>query len=255
MAKILVIDDDGIVRDALKHFLSRHGHEVLTAIDGENGFLTFKNTRPDVVILDRELPKMSGFKVLVKIREISKSAIVIILTGFDDADAQAKYQEAGITAFLSKGTGIAPLLKIINHALGTPSVPTQADAGLLHIGKGKILVVDDEASVRRVLARYLSEHGYAVLTAEDGAAALEIIKKETSDIVLLDINMPGKGGLETLKELHTINPAITVIMVTGDDNIELALQCIRAGASDYIRKPLHLEDLETIVIANALHHA
>jgi DNA-binding response OmpR family regulator len=254
MAKILVIDDDGIVRDALKHILSRHGHEVLTAIDGENGLLTFKNTNPDIVILDRELPRMSGFKVLKKIREISTTVIVIVLTGFDDAEGQAKYSEAGITAFLSKGTGIEPLLRIIKHALGTPSAPAQADAGPGLVGKAKVLVVDDEATVRKVLARYLSEHGYAVLTAEDGAAALDIIKKETSDIVLLDMHMPGKSGLETLRELHTINPKITVIMVTGDDNIELALECVRAGAADYIRKPLQLENLETIVMANSPQH-
>jgi DNA-binding response OmpR family regulator len=198
---------------------------------------------------------MSGSKILAEIRELSKAVPVIVLTGYSEAEGRAKYEAAGISAFLSKGDGLAPLIKAIDLALGRSSVPAQAGPGSPPSAKGWILAVDDEAVVRNVLSRYLKGRGYLVTTAEDGAQALDIIKKERPDLVLLDINMPGKDGMETLKELHALHPAVPVIMVTGNEDFKLALQFVRAGAADFIKKPLNLEYLEAAVTANIRQHS
>lgn len=258
MAKILVIDDDGIIRDALENFLSRRGHHVLTASDGANGFLMFKNHGPDIVILDRELPLITGSQVLKKIRELSASIPVIILTGFDSPEDAVKYKELGASVFLSKGTGLGPLMESIDALLDampgqtaqsqradSPATQNHETAG----AKGKIIVADDDESIRSLLTRFLKKRGYCVITATNGTEAVEAVGRENPDMVLLDINMPKKNGLDALKELKALHPQVAVIMITGNEDMELAKECLRSGASDYIAKPFNFDYLETSVMA------
>ena len=117
MKRILVIDDEGIVRDALKTALSRRGHDVLTAADGASGVAQFSSGRPDLVILARDLPRMRGTEVLRAIRRIDPGAHVIVLTAHDDPEGEAKYRKLGVEHFLSKTIGLETLLSIIEKTL------------------------------------------------------------------------------------------------------------------------------------------
>lgn len=257
MAKILIIDDDGIVRDALAVFLTRAGHEVLTAMDGANGLLAFKNNLPDLIVLDRDLPVLSGSEVLAKIRETDTRTKVVILTGFDDPDDAEQYLTSGATSFLSKGDGLSNVLAEIDRLLGAPakkvSQPPQervsAGGPLPAAGEGKIVVVDDDDDVRRVLCRFLALEGYAVFPAADGAAGLAAVEKENPDIVMLDISMPGMTGVEVLKELARYRPEIGVVMITGNEDEEMARACLKLGAFDYLAKPVNLGALGTMLKA------
>lgn len=118
MAKILIIDDDGIVRDALTVFLTRAGHQVNTAADGGNGVLLFKNTKPDLVVLDRDMPVKTGSVVFKEIREISKATPVIILTGYDAPEDAESYLRDGAASFLSKADGLSNVLDAVDKLLG-----------------------------------------------------------------------------------------------------------------------------------------
>lgn len=256
MAKILIIDDDRIVCDALAVFLTRAGHEVLTAMDGVNGLLVFRNDPPDLIVLDRDLPALSGSAVLAKIRESDPRTKVIILTGFDDSLDAEKYLKSGATSFLSKGDGLSNVLTEIERLLGaaakkdpeparerasSPAAPAPAAA------RGRVLVADDEESIRQVLCRFLVSEGYAAFPAADGAAALAAVEKENPDIVLLDISMPVKNGVEVLKELARHRPEIGVVMITGNEDEELARACLKSGAFDYLSKPVSFASLKTIL--------
>ena len=126
MAKILIIDDDGIVRDALTVFLTRAGHEVNTAADGANGVQAFGSLIPDLVILDRDLPVMSGSGVFEKIRNISKTVPIVILTGYDAPEEAAVYLKHGAASFLSKGDGLSNVLTEVDRLLGAPAQPAGA---------------------------------------------------------------------------------------------------------------------------------
>jgi DNA-binding response OmpR family regulator len=259
MAKILVIDDDGIVRDALAVFLTRAGHEVLTAMDGANGLLVFRNNTPDLIVLDRDLPSLSGSGVLSKIRETDSRIKIIILTGFDAPDDAEQYLRSGATSFLSKGDGLSNVLTEIERLLGAPPKKNIKPAGEsfsagepLRAAGGRILVADDEDSIREVLCRFLASEGYTAFQAADGAAALAAVEKEDPDIVLLDINMPVKKGVEVLKELAENRPEIGVVMLTGNLDEEVARACLENGACDYLSKPINLETLGTILKARLL---
>ena len=258
MAKILIIDDDGIVRDALTVFLSRDKHQVFTASDGGNGVLSFRNNLPDLVILDRELPVMTGSVVLQKIREISEQVPVIILTGYDAPEDAEAYLRDGAASFLSKGDGLSNVLAEVDRVLGLKKTATQTierrHAAPQPAGrsKGLLLVADDDHAILGVLNRFLTSLGYEVLLAADGKIALELARTRKPDIALLDIFMPKKDGLEVLRELAAELPGTGFVMITGNEDEEVAKACLNSGAFDYIQKPVNLESLGNIIKARLL---
>jgi two-component system nitrogen regulation response regulator NtrX len=115
----------------------------------------------------------------------------------------------------------------------------------------KILVVDDEDSIRTTLAGILEDDGFRVLFANDGVTALDVVKKEMPDLVLLDIWMPRMDGIETLQKLKELYPSLLVIMMSGHGTIETAVKSTKMGAYDFVEKPLSLEKL-LLCIRNAL---
>ena len=117
----------------------------------------------------------------------------------------------------------------------------------------KILLVEDEASIRRVLGSILSEEdkSYEVTEASNGQEAMERIRETAYDLVLCDIKMPKKDGLEVLLEAKALYPALRVVMISGHGDLETAVQAMKMGAFDYIAKPPDLNRLLTTV-RNAL---
>jgi putative nucleotidyltransferase with HDIG domain len=111
----------------------------------------------------------------------------------------------------------------------------------------RILVVDDEPTVCDLLDKSLTGDGYEVVTAGSTSEALEALRQERANLVLADLNMPGRNGLELLQEARILDPELEVVMVTGVVDIEVALGALRAGASDYILKPFNLEQVQHVV--------
>jgi len=116
----------------------------------------------------------------------------------------------------------------------------------------RILVVDDEIHVVRLLQKYLTSKGYEVYTATGGLEAIQQVKDRRPHIVLLDIIMPGMGGIDALKEIKKINPKIAIIMVTAVIDEELAKRALQLGADDYVTKPLDLNYIETFVMVKMI---
>ncbi|HEX2440452.1 MAG TPA: response regulator [Methylomirabilota bacterium] len=116
-------------------------------------------------------------------------------------------------------------------------------------GLGRILIVDDEQSVREVLSEYFTEQGYAVETAGDGEEALAQVQRSTPDLVLLDVRMPGLDGVETLRRIRGIAPDVAVIMVTANEDVGLARDTLKLGALDYVAKPFDFVYLERAIMA------
>lgn len=115
----------------------------------------------------------------------------------------------------------------------------------------KILVIDDERSIRNTLKDILEYEKYEVDLAEDGKKGLEMVKQTEYDIILCDIKMPGMDGIEVLEQLNSIAPDSPVVMISGHGNIDTAVESIKKGAYDFIEKPLDLNRL-LITIRNAM---
>lgn len=115
----------------------------------------------------------------------------------------------------------------------------------------KILVIDDERSIRNTLKDILEYEKYEVDLAEDGNKAIEKVRSAEYDIILCDIKMPGLDGIEVLEQLNTLAADTPVVMISGHGNIDTAVDSIKKGAFDYIEKPLDLNRL-LITIRNAM---
>ncbi len=111
----------------------------------------------------------------------------------------------------------------------------------------KVLVVDDEERFRNTLGKLLTSHGITVTTTDSGAAALDILRSEPHDIVLLDVKMPGMSGQQTLPEIKKIDPDIEVIILTGHASVDIAAEMMTHGGSDYLLKPYPMDELLGII--------
>jgi two-component system nitrogen regulation response regulator NtrX len=119
----------------------------------------------------------------------------------------------------------------------------------------RILVVDDEPGIRQSLCGVLSDEGYMARSVASGEESLEDLSREPSDLVLLDVWLPGIDGMETLSRIQEIpfNDRPVVVMISGHGNIETAVKATKLGAFDFLEKPLTVQKL-TVVLKNALEH-
>jgi len=117
--------------------------------------------------------------------------------------------------------------------------------------KGKILVVDDEIKMRRVLQMILQKEGYEIVTSKDGREALQKVEEENFDLVLTDMKMPGLSGIDLLKKIRESDKEIPVIMITAYGTVETAVKAMKEGAYDYLLKPFEKDEMK-IIVANAL---
>jgi len=120
--------------------------------------------------------------------------------------------------------------------------------------KKKILIVDDEASMRRNIVDLFSMKGYSLLEARSGEEAMDMINKTTFDILILDINLPNMSGLDVLKLTKTSYPELPCIMLTAYGTSEKAIEAMKLGAFDYMEKPFELEEF-IMIIERALKHS
>ena len=107
----------------------------------------------------------------------------------------------------------------------------------------RVLVVDDEAAIRRALRPPMLELGFQFSEASRGEEALQLLHSGTFDVVLLDINMPGIGGIETLRRIRAFAPRLPVLMVTVREGEEEKVEALELGADDYITKPFSTREL------------
>ncbi len=115
----------------------------------------------------------------------------------------------------------------------------------------RLLVVDDEPSMREFLEIMLSQEGYQVILAATGEEGFKAYRQEEPDLVLTDVKMPGMSGLELIKEIHSLDQGIPIIAITAYACADDAIRAVRAGAYDYLSKPFQIDDLR-VIIRNAL---
>jgi len=111
----------------------------------------------------------------------------------------------------------------------------------------QVLIIDDEAFIRENLRRILTQEGYVVHTASNGSEGIDLITKEDINIVLLDLNLPDVNGIEILKKIKSIAPDLLVIIITGYATVDSAVEALKLGAYDYIKKPFKADAIKLIV--------
>ena len=111
---------------------------------------------------------------------------------------------------------------------------------------GTVLVIDDERGPRESLKMVL-KYDYEMFLADRVDAGIELLRTEDPDLVIMDIRMPEKNGIEGLQQIRDINPHVSIVMLTGFGDLETAQQAIRFGANDYLQKPFDTDEIQKVV--------
>ena len=230
--KILIIDDDINFLDLIDRRLSKEGYLVFTANNGKSGLNKANKLVPDIIILDIVMPDMDGWTVYKKLKTTPLlSQIPVIIVTIGDYEKMAK--DFGVVDFLTK-----PIKwKTLNVILSKYKI----------IGKSKhILVIDDDSATRIILRKMLVKDGWRVDEAENGKVALDRIKKEKPELILLDLLMPVMDGFKFLKVIKGKDSLIDIPIIvitskdlTADDYSYLTANVDRViQKGDYTRKEI-----------------
>ena len=241
--KVLVVDDDPDLRSAVAEFLNMQGFEVAEADNGLEALLKVKRLRPHGVVLDIMMPRLGGLQALQRIHAFDPAITVVVMSGVADADLQRQAALAGASACLMKPVALSDIAAALRGQVPpareeNPSVRPPGPAA------GRVLVVDDEREIRETLQEFLAAKGYDVREASNGAAGIAAVAEATPDVVLLDIQMPGLGGVDALAAIRAIAPQVKVIMVSGTRDADVASRALAYGAFDFVGKPIDLAYLE-----------
>jgi DNA-binding response OmpR family regulator len=261
---VLVVDDEPEIRGLLSEYFKSQGFEVIEAENGFDALLQVKRTRPDAVVLDLMMPRLGGLDALKRIRAFDLKTKVIVITGVRDQELQRQAISLGAAAFFTKPLDLQELLTAVISSTVRSEQPHAPELSSTHsppipltdVPLSSILVVDDEPEICQLLEEYFTGKGYRVRIAMDGATAVRAVLESAPDVILLDINMPGLGGLEALAAIRAIAPDVQVIMVSGQCDLDRAEQSLAYGAFDYITKPFGLpyltESVETALSMRGL---
>ena len=258
--KIIVIEDDPDVRDLLALLLKDAGHRVVTAPDGAAALdlISRGALRPDVILADYNLPNgMTGLEVVVSMRERLHSNIpAIVLTG-DISTGTLREIALKNCIQLNKPAKLPHVAQLVQELLPIPrESPTngQGDDAQQDAFNPVIFVIDDNMQVREGIRSLLEGEGRIVRDYATAEAFLEAYDPTQEGCLLVDAYLPGMSGVELLERLHAEGHRTPAIIITGASDVSIAIQAMKAGALDFIEKPVAATDLLASVDL-ALEHA
>ena len=250
-AAILIIEDDPEVQEHLKLFLNEEGYQVTAAVDGPTALeeMARGTTRPDLVLADYNLPNgMNGVQVSQRLRrELDGQIPFIILTG-DISTETLRDIALHDCVHLNKPVKLGDLTRAIEKLLAKPREPDVAPAhhaadALKTSGAARIIVVDDDDLVREAIRAVLEDDGRVVDTYSSCEAFLEGFHPGQPACLLVDAYLPAMSGVELLERLHADGHRLPAIMITGNADVPMAVQAMKAGALDFIEKPIGRREL------------
>ena len=256
--RILVIDDNSSNRLALRRWMTEWGIETQFSSTGREGqkLLEEQHEQFDLAIVDVVLPDIDGFEVVEDfVKQDSKVRTPILMFSSDDRTATIeRCREIGLPSYLIKPVSPKTLHSSIQLALGTTreavTGQTLAIGGGTSIDKAErrinVLVVDDHTSNRKLVGEILKRRGHSWREAGDCDNALQLIGEEKFDVVLMDVQMPDKDGLEVtqiIRALPDANSSLPIIALTAYVTEEDRLRCLDASMDDYLSKPVKIREL------------
>jgi DNA-binding NtrC family response regulator len=250
LIRMLLVDDEEAFLLATSQALGRRGFQVSAAPNGVTALEVISEQEFDIIVLDVKMPDINGIEVFNQIRDRMPDIPIIILTGHPSIGDAFQTSKHGIADYMSKPVEIDELARRARQAvlearrkrgIGTPP----DDAGPTE--PISVMIVDDEPELLDSLSKVFARRKLYVVTADSGARALEILQGKLVDVMVLDVKMPGMDGIQVLRRVKERYPSIQVILLSGHPSVEAAVEGVKLGASEYLRKPPDINELvETI---------
>jgi CheY-like chemotaxis protein len=235
---ILLVEDDNDVRQFAATVLKSRGYKVLEAADAADALQIGRNYEGpiDLLVTDVVMPGMNGPKLSSELMRIRPGLRVLYISGYtENAVAHHGVLKTGVE-YLAKPFSPGELAHKVREVIEKMPHPIT------------ILVVDDEPGVRAFLRQVLEQAGYRILEAADGGEALHSCRREQVNLILMDLVMPEKEGLETIQELRRSFPQIRVIAMSGAPGGTVYLEAARhLGADNVLTKPIDVANLLQLV--------
>lgn len=245
MKKIAVIEDDNILREILSDKLVGAGYVVKGAEDGNEAMTLIDSFKPDLILLDVLLPKKSGTDVLASIRknEATKNTSVIAISNTAEGDEIEKIKILGVSDFLVKAVFDSnDVVDRVRKVIGSgeeASAPNVQSANSSSSDKTKkVLIIEDDKFLRELAAQKLEKEGFSVAGATNGQEGIELLEKESPNVIILDLILPGMDGFEVLKKVRTESnfKTIPIIILSNLGQEEDIAKAKSLGATDYLIK-------------------
>jgi len=246
--RALVIEDDPTSGGFLVKYLTELGLDSVVHMRGDLSIEAILRARPDVILLDIQLPGDSGWVVLVRLKEHPDTRDIPVAV-VSVVDEPGRSKALGAAAHFTKPITRAQLAGFLQRDVVTPlpsdvQPPSQATSG----GPSILLAEDNEANVQ-TMGGYLEDKGFTMHYAANGLVAVELARRLRPALILMDIQMPVMDGLAAIREIRADRAmadvpivALTALAMSGDRDI-----CLEAGATDYMSKPMSLKSLAALV--------
>ncbi len=234
---VLIVDDDSTIRELLEKVVKRFFFETYIANNGQNALDVIGEKPIDIVLVDIKLPDIDGISLIEEIKTLNPNCEVIVITGFGSVDIATQSLRKGAIDYIEKPINLDELSTALGRAVEKLIEKEQL------IYRNTLLVIDDDNQVVYRMKRFLVDSGYDVYTATSGEQGLQIVESHKVDVVLTDIKMKGMDGIEVLRKVKQFYDDVEVIMMTGFKDEETSINALRAGAIDYINKPVNLDEL------------
>jgi two-component system, chemotaxis family, CheB/CheR fusion protein len=248
---ILVVEDDPEVRELLEAFLKDDGQEVATAFDGPRArdLVAGGMVQPDLILTDYNLPNgMNGAQVATLIGELlHRSVPTIILTGDISTGTMSKIAHQACVQLI-KPVKLKELAQAVQRLLPLSGAEVQTRAPRLPEVLGDprtplIFIVDDDDSIRGAIRAVLEDDNREVEDFDTCEAFLAAFHPRREACLIIDAYLPGMSGLALLRRLHDSGHGLPAIMITGNSDVAMAVEAMKAGASDFIEKPISHHEL------------
>lgn len=261
--KALIVDDSATMRSTLNAILVSANIEVIGLLpSGVKLLQTIAQSSPDIVCLDYNLPGINGLELLKSIVLEYPQVAVVIITGEQDPGFRSAAAEAGAAGFIQKPFSQVQVIKELKSVIHTTNLLAKTNLHSAKDSASKLVtqastnktavIADDSKTMRSLLNAILSNQNINVLAeATNGNQAVELVVQHRPDVVCLDIDMPGKNGLDALAEIRQKVPSSKVLMITGNTNRETVMEAVKHGVVGFITKPFSPEKVGE-AIAKAL---
>jgi YesN/AraC family two-component response regulator len=234
---VLIVDDDSLICRQLASDLHRGFYNTATASDGRTALACVREEDIDIILMDINLPDLNGLDVIKEVKSIRPNCEIIVITGYGTQEVAIQSLRSGAIDYIEKPINFEELHAALGRAQEKLSEKEEYDA------RSTLLIIDDDELVVKRLSSFFEKEGFEVFTAGSGSQGLEIVNKSKVDVIISDIQMDDMDGIEVLQKAKKQYNDIEGIMVTGHKENELAIKALRAGAIDYITKPVDLDEL------------